>query len=195
MKFYFAILLLLSFERLDAQQSSHKAVKGGTFNYNLRATPELLNPLSAKDYYSRVVNSFMVESLATRNMDTYEWEPKLATSWKISLDGMTFAFELRKGVRWHDGKEMTAKDVKFTFDALTDPKNRYGSAHFKPYYDAIEEANVQNPYKIQFIARRRYFGNFNVLASMRILPEHIYGDTSKGKRPQVKQEDMGFGAV
>ena len=178
---------------LEAQEGSPKATRGGTFNYNLRAAPQHLNPLSAKDYYSGVINSFMVESLGVRNMDTYEWEPLLASSWNVSPDGKTFTFELRKGVRWHDGKELTAKDVKFTFDALTDPENRYQAAHIRPFYDSIAGARVINPYKIQFTTRSQYFGNFKVLAGMPIVPEHIYKDTSKENVRKLKKMTFGSG--
>ena len=177
----------------DAQEGSPRATRGGTFSYNLRAAPQTLSPLSAKDYYARVVNSFMVESLGIRNMDTYEWAPWLATSWKISSDGKVFTFELRKGVHWHDGRSFTAKDVKFTFDALTDPENRYEAAHVRPFYEGIAEAKVINPYKIQFIARSQYFGNFDVLAGMGVLPEHIYKDTSKENVRKLKKRTWGSG--
>ena len=192
--FYGIVILIMSgFGSLNAQEGSAKAVRGGTFNYNLQTAPKTLNPLSSTDAYAGVVNSFMEESLAIRNMDTYEWEPRLATSWKISSDGKKFTFELRKGVLWHDGKEFSAKDVKFTFDALTDPQNRYKTAHVRPYYEGIAEAKILGPHKIQFTARNQYFGNFNVLAGLGIVPEHIYKDVSKKNVRKLKKKTWGSG--
>lgn len=46
----------------------------------------------------------------------------VAEKWEFSADGLTWTFTLRKGVKFHDGKEMTSKDVKFTFDRLRDEK-------------------------------------------------------------------------
>lgn len=45
----------------------------------------------------------------------------LATSWNVNEEGTIWTFELRKGVKFHDGKEMTSRDVKFTYDRLRDP--------------------------------------------------------------------------
>ena len=188
------IFLLFSFSGSYAQQGSSKALRGGTLNYNLGNAPKTLNPLSSTDAYASRVNAFMVETLASRNMDTYEWEPLLATSWEVSKDGKTFTFELRKGVLWHDGKELTAKDVKFSFDAVTDPKNRYKTAHARPYYEGIAGAKILSPHKIQFTARNRYFGNFKVLASfLDIVPEHIYKDTSKENVRKLNKKTWGSG--
>src|SRR5438309_5153763 len=44
--------------------------------------------------------------------------PDLATSWSWSEDGTQLTFPLRQGVKWHDGKQFTANDVKCTWDAL-----------------------------------------------------------------------------
>src|ERR1044071_4685627 len=48
--------------------------------------------------------------------------PDLATSWAWNDDGKRLSFKLRRGVKWHDGKPFTAKDVVCTFDLLTDPE-------------------------------------------------------------------------
>src|ERR1700746_1896076 len=45
--------------------------------------------------------------------------PDLATGWSWSEDGTQLTFPLREGVKWHDGKPFTAKDVKCTWDLLT----------------------------------------------------------------------------
>ena len=45
-------------------------------------------------------------------------EPSLATSWTVSPDGLTYGFKLRSGVKWHDGRDFTSADVKYTYEEV-----------------------------------------------------------------------------
>src|SRR5690554_5602358 len=97
-------LILLSFfapVRADEPIGSPNAVKGGSFLFNLSGEPTTLNPLSSTDYNATIVQEYIVETLLRRNLETYEWEPSLATDWKISEDGLVYEFTLREGVKWH----------------------------------------------------------------------------------------------
>ena len=50
-------------------------------------------------------------------------QPELAESWR-RIDPQTFEFTLRPNVQFHDGRPLTAADVKFTFESILDPANR-----------------------------------------------------------------------
>src|SRR5262249_22398878 len=52
--------------------------------------------------------------------------PALATEWKGNADGTKWTFSLRKGVKFHSGREFTAKDVKYIFEQLLTPGNKAG---------------------------------------------------------------------
>lgn len=54
----------------------------------------------------------------------------LAESWAISDDKLTWTFNLRKGVTWHDGEPFTANDVKFTIELCFNPKNSMAPCHY-----------------------------------------------------------------
>lgn len=68
-------------------------------------------------------------SLVRKDPDTNEMVGDLAESWEVSEDGCTWIFHLRHGVKFHNGKDLTAADVKASYDRLLDAENpvRYTS--------------------------------------------------------------------
>jgi peptide/nickel transport system substrate-binding protein len=73
--------------------------------------------------------------------------PGLATSWK-AIDDKTWEFKLRKGVRFHDGSELTAEDVAFSIDRVAQIPNSPGP--FVAYTKAIVGKEIPDPYTIRF---------------------------------------------
>src|SRR5262249_46530102 len=62
----------------------------------------------------------------------------LAEAHEVTPDGLKYTFHLRKGVKFHDGTDFTANDVKYTFDFYRDPKNAAVSASVFTGIDTIE---------------------------------------------------------
>ncbi|NDP43065.1 MAG: ABC transporter substrate-binding protein [Aromatoleum sp.] len=73
--------------------------------------------------------------------------PGLATSWK-TIDPTTWEFKLRKGVKFHDGSELTAEDVVFSIDRVANILNSPGP--FTAYTKAITGKEIVDPYTIRF---------------------------------------------
>ncbi len=189
----YLFLNLLSFTlSISLIQASVK--KAGKFQKSLLSAPTTLNPLSSTDYYATMAQGYALESLLTRDPDTYEWIPLLATAWSISENGLEYTFTLREGVNWHDGKPLTIEDVKFSFDAIVDPQNTYKTAHMKPFYEKIEKAIILDKKTIKFIAKEVYFGNFNSVAGLTVLPRHIYEKPSKEQEKKLNKILIGTGA-
>ena len=70
-----------------------------------------------------ILNSGAVESLVGLDPDTLQLYPWLAESWETP-DAQHWTFQIRQGVTFHNGKKMTAEDVKYSFDYLLDPANK-----------------------------------------------------------------------
>ena len=67
-----------------------------------------------------------------------EITPELATDWQISDDGMEFTFNLREGVKFHDGSDFSADDVVTTFDRIIFPEKYEGMTSVsQSLFDAI----------------------------------------------------------
>ena len=76
----------------------------GTFNRNLGAEPESLNPININEQITMNVAEFVVEGLLYLNADTNEFQPQLAESYEISKDALTYTFNLRKDAKFSDGQ-------------------------------------------------------------------------------------------
>ena len=68
-----------------------------------------------------------------------------------------------------------------------DPKNRWKTAHNRPYFENIKEVKILAKDKVQFVARKKYFRNFSTVAQMDVLPKHIYSDLSKNNKRKLNK--------
>ncbi len=92
----------------------------------------------------------------------------LAKSWTYDEVTMTYTFQLRSDVKWHDGEKFTADDVKFTIEAIMNPEN--GSENY-PNYEEVQEINVISDTEIAFVLSEPNFAFLDYM-TMSILPEH-----------------------
>ncbi len=115
---------LLSWERIarlnqNAREFSYQVGRpGGSINYAGIGGPLTFNLALSKDSSSSNVLGYVFEGLTEISWLTNQVEPALAESWTHSDDGLTWTFNLRRNVRWHDGEPFTARDVDFTFNRI-----------------------------------------------------------------------------
>ncbi len=157
-----------------------EAPVGGTFVRNLGGEPPTLHPIMSTDLYGSRIQAYIMDSLLARDPNTYAWTPRVAKKWEISKDNKTYTFWLREGVTFHDGKPVTAEDVKFSFDAIFEAG--YKAEHLQPYYEGIEKVEIIDPMTVKVTAKDAYFKNFDVMAGLTVIPKHIYGDVEKSKK-------------
>ena len=93
----------------------------------------------------------MIDPLVMHD-DNIKIVPGLATRWE-ALDLTTWRFYLRKGVKFHDGKEFTAEDVKFTLDYVLNPKTEYQR---KERISQVKEVKIVDPYAVEIITKNPF---------------------------------------
>ncbi|MAS36354.1 MAG: hypothetical protein CL610_20280 [Anaerolineaceae bacterium] len=112
-------LLLILLVVLGLSSLTVMAQDDSTFIVQSNGDPQTLSGLYANDGNSLSVVTYIVEPLI---LGGENWgdsiEPALAESWEVSDDGLEYTFNLRHGVKWHDGEEFTAEDVLFTYEAV-----------------------------------------------------------------------------
>lgn len=106
------------------------ATQGGAIVITYKDDVATLDPAIGYDWQ----NWSMIKSLFDGLMDyvpgTTDLRPGLAESYEISEDGLTYTFTLRSGVMFHNGREMTADDVKYSLDRVTNPATLSPGAGF-----------------------------------------------------------------
>ncbi len=111
----------------------------------IESSPTNLDPRIGQDAQSERIDSLIFDYLLTRGEDL-NVAPGLAQRWETP-DLLTYIFYLRAGVQFHDGRPLTSRDVKWTFDSLLQGKIRStrGAA-----YRFVERVEAPENYKVIF---------------------------------------------
>jgi len=96
-----------------------------TLRVNIVADPAMVDPITYSELIAGDILVNVYEGFAAIDPDG-NVTPALAESWEPHDDNLGFRFHLRKGVKFHSGREFGAKDVKYTFEALLKPGNKGG---------------------------------------------------------------------
>jgi peptide/nickel transport system substrate-binding protein/oligopeptide transport system substrate-binding protein len=123
-----------------AASASSAQRHGGDYRVPLASEPISLDPAFITDIYSVNVAMNLYDGLVEFDKDL-NVVPAIARVWKISRDHLTYTFFLRRGVRFHNGREVTAKDFIFSFSRILSPDTRSPVASF---FLNIEGAGAYN---------------------------------------------------
>ncbi|MCB0128677.1 MAG: ABC transporter substrate-binding protein, partial [Caldilineaceae bacterium] len=110
-----------------AMADSGEPVPGGTLRVAFQNEWAGLDPHIASSYSSYQILNNVLEGLTFYD-DDMNLQPWLAESWEQSEDGLTWTFHLRQGVLFSNGREMTAEDVKWSYERLINPETGAGNA-------------------------------------------------------------------
>jgi len=141
---------------------------GGKVVIAIPMNPKDLDPRTYPDVYSYVVIRQVFEPLVAVN-EKMEPIPWLAESWEHNEDGTEWVFYLRKGIKFHDGQELTAGDVKFTFDTIRDPA--LASPRIDDY-KMIESVEIIDRYTVKFKLKYPYAPFLVDTMTLHIVPKH-----------------------
>jgi len=154
--------------------ASRYAVPGGEISIFAGQYPKSLNYYLDNNVLSAEIFGAMFESLLSINPVTLEYEPGLAEKWLISDDKKSFTFYIDRRAGWSDGAAITAHDVKWTYDAIMDPKNLTGP--HKLDMERFQPPVVIDKHTICFTAKTVHWKNLGVAGGFHILCKHAYED-------------------
>jgi oligopeptide transport system substrate-binding protein len=106
--------------RAPPTPGTHQPTQGGVYSRPLANDPSSLDPAQIADIYAVAVANQIFDGLVEFDVHL-NILPALAQSWSASRDGLVWTFNLRKGVQFHNGREMKADDVVYSFSRFIDP--------------------------------------------------------------------------
>ena len=198
--FLFALVCLVVATSLPASaqvrgEASAPVIDGGVYRRPLGSDPATLDPARIRDIYGLSVAQQLFDGLVQFDQ-TLTIAPALAQFWKASRDGLTWTFTLRKGVKFHHGREVTAEDVAYSLTRILDPAVKSGSADLFASIKGAQEfregkakqvsgLTVLDRYTVQVVLTEALVPFVSVLAvgHAKIVPKEL-----------VEQQGEAFGA-
>jgi peptide/nickel transport system substrate-binding protein len=163
--------------------------RGGTLVYALTADPPHLNAALTNDLNAQQTATQVFSQLIRVNKNA-EITGDLAESWSMAPDGLSYTFKIRKGVKWHDGKPLTADDVRWALTEITMKLNPNASTGFAAV------SGIEAPDDTTLIVRMKQpFPAFLPwsLVNQWIYPRHIYEGTDPRQNERNFRNPVGSG--
>ncbi len=144
--------------------------RGGTLTLLIAAEPPTLTSVAHTAYNTVIVSAKVTEGLLTYDFDLNP-KPQLATDWAVSEDGLTYRFALRRGVKWHDGRDFTSADVAFSLRALKEYHPRGRST-----FGNLADVQTPDDHTVVLVLSKPapYLLTAFAAAESPIVPRHIY---------------------
>ncbi len=171
-----ALLLLLCAGLAHAQT--------GTLEIAVDSSPAGLDPHKVTAFSSFAVIGQIYDGLFELNSDL-QLEPALATAYEVSDDGLTYTVSIREGVKFHNGRDMTAADVVWSLERILDPEVVSPQAS---RFAEVAEAEATDDYTVVFTLSRPFAPFVSNLANLTVVPQEAveeFGD--------LQQQAVGTG--
>lgn len=180
----------------DAQGDATAAGQESIIRSTASDVPNI-DPGVGSDYASSIAFANIYDTLVFPAHDG-SLKPWLATDWQPSEDGLTWVFNLRQGVKFHNGDELTADDVVFSMQRMITLGEGYGYL----FSNVVKEAKALDQYKVQFTLNKKFGPFLSTLVRLYILDQDQvmanvqqgpYGDMGDYGKDWLVSNDAGSG--
>lgn len=162
-------------EQPEQAVEAPKETPAQVLKYGTDAEPVGLDPHTVSSTSSIRIFRQIYETLVDVD-EEMNFIPSLAESWE-QPDDLTYIFKLREGVKFHNGREMTAEDVKYSFERVLNPET---AAIGKSYYESIDTIEVVDTYTVKFTLKVPFAPFMTNLTSLygAIVPKEVIEENS-----------------
>lgn len=189
----------------DNSPTTSEAKKGGVVTFGTDQAPEgVFDPAYAGSVVDGYIQNFTMEGIYDVN-DELEYIPNLAT-WEISEDKLTYTFSFKKGVKWHNGEELTVDDWVYALETLATPEYegprfnyaediKGAKAKKEGKADKIEGIEIVDPYTVKITFEKVKINNLENLWNYPMPKKHYEGIAIKDleESKQVRENPVGLG--
>jgi peptide/nickel transport system substrate-binding protein len=156
--------------------------QGGQVIWSQANDISTVNGLLTSDYPTIYVTAFLFEPLVNVSPIDGQIIPALADSYEVAPDGKTYTFHLNTDAKWHDGTDVTAEDVKFTFDVATDPSSP--NPRQSTMVEQIESYRVIDDDTFELVAKEPIVTFlYDVVWPALTMPKHIWESVPPAEWP------------
>lgn len=140
----------------------------GAFDVGPAGNAQKFNPLTSSAGFSFFNKYF--GTLTLYDVSLQKISGDLAESWSYAKDSKSLTIKLRKGVKWHDGKPFSARDVKFTLDLIMNPEL---ATVFAPRLAEVAEIKATDDLTVVLVLKSADVTLPDAFTNIMILPEHL----------------------
>jgi peptide/nickel transport system substrate-binding protein len=163
--------------------------RGGTLVRRIESECRTLNWVLGTTAYELYVTLLLYDPLLYYD-ENLEYVPVLAESYEVSDDHLEITVHLRENIFWHDGKPITADDVKFTMDKIKDPK--VAALNKAGYFIKLDRLEVVDDRTVVFHWKEPYAPSVYALTQLTPIPRHVYDVPDFNKNP-ANRKPVGSG--
>jgi peptide/nickel transport system substrate-binding protein len=189
-------------DRSTAAGTAHAAATvSGKLRVAIQRSPNTLNPLFATTTTEGMLNRLSFDTLVSVDAAGKSTVPILATevpttrNGGISKDGLTITYHLHSGVKWQDGVPFTSKDVKFSWQAMTNDANNVAT---RVGYEDVRSVDTPNDTTVVFHLKHKFAPFVNTIfgesdSQVCIVPEHILSKYKDVNHVPFNEKPIGTG--
>jgi peptide/nickel transport system substrate-binding protein len=168
----------------DKSVATSSSPDGGTIIIASLGEPTNVIPPFVTTEESRHVADLVFEHVAEidsslNTLDDKSFSPRLAEKWTWAKDSLSIAFSINPKARWHDGKPVTARDVRFSFNTFMDPKIGSTTASVLGNVDSVSVRDSLTA--VVFFKKRTPEQFYDFAYQVYVFPEHVYGSIAPEK--------------
>lgn len=132
--------------------------------------PENVDPFFNNVRIGVILGQHVWDTLVYRDPNTGEYKGQLASAWR-QVDDKTIEFDLRRGVKFHNGQDFTADDVVYTLNFVSKPENKVVTQANVSWIDHAEKVD---PYKVRLVTKQVFPAAIEYLAGPVVIHPHEY---------------------